>query len=196
MAIIKCNTCKKFYDDSKYDTCPHCSLQIEIPSAVEDDFNESKTLPMDEGETFYATDSEAKTQGLYDDVQEFDKTIGVYFTENDCNPVTAWLVCIQGTVRGKSFEVHMNRNFIGRDKLMDVTIPDDLLVSRNNHFSLVYDAKSNRYFAQPGEGEVRVNGDSLSVSVEIFENDVLAFGNSEYVFVPYCNERRNWNHEE
>lgn len=119
MAVVKCHNCNQFYDNEMYATCPYCNMSLQSE--------------------FYNTDNDiAKTEAYYENVQSDDKTIGIYFQENDCNPVTGWLVCIEGTVRGKSYEIHMNRNFIGRDKLMDVTIPDDLLISRNNHLSLEF----------------------------------------------------------
>ena len=174
MAVVKCHNCNQFYDNEMYATCPYCNMSLQSE--------------------FYNTDNDiAKTEAYYENVHSDDKTIGIYFQENDCNPVTGWLVCIEGTVRGKSYEIHMNRNFIGRDKLMDVAIPDDLLISRNNHLSLTYDQKSNRFFIKNESGSVTVNGNLIEKATEIFENDEIAFGESKYIFVPYCNNTRSWN---
>ncbi len=188
MAIIKCSVCRKFYDDSKNSECPHCASSNYLFSAID---NEEKTQAMDY--LYDSNNTESKTQQYYEDVHEYDKTIGVFFSQYDFNPVTAWLVCIEGDLRGKSYEVHMNRNFVGRNKLMDIAVSDDLTVSRENHFSIVFEVKTNRFYVQSGEGSISVNGVSVNSSAEIFENDILEFGKSKYLFIPYCNERRNWN---
>jgi hypothetical protein len=117
----------------------------------------------------------------------------VYFDEAEFNPITAWIVCIDGTVKGKCFEVHMERNFIGRDKLMDISIPDDLQISRENHLSITYDNKNFKFFAKGEKGTLIVNDKAVDCAVEIHENDVLEFGTSKYVFIPYCTNERNWN---
>ena len=56
---------------------------------------------------------------------------------------------------------------------MDVAIPDDLLISRNNHLSLTYDQKSNRFFIKNESGSVTVNGNLIEKATEIFENDEI-----------------------
>ena len=82
MAVVKCHNCNQFYDNEMYATCPYCNMSLQSE--------------------FYNTDNDiAKTEAYYENVQSDDKTIGIYFQENDCNPVTGWLVCIEGTVREK-----------------------------------------------------------------------------------------------
>ena len=126
------------------------------------------------------------------------KRLAFFFAEEDYNPVTGWIVCVKGTVKGKSYELHMNRNFVGRDKLMDISIPDDLQISRKNHLSITYDFKSQSFYAKSENGSLSVNGKSADHLVKLNENDVLSFGKSEYVFVPYCTVERNWdsNHDQ
>lgn len=171
MAIIKCSLCNQYYDNTVRDNCPYCS----------------NSFP------FSHTERNEKTIGYYEETDEHDKTIGLFFQENEYNPVTAWIVCIFGTVLGKSYEIHMNRNYIGRDKLMDVSIPDDLQVCRENHLSITYDDKSKRFFAKNENGALLINGNLIQSAVEIFADDVLEFGESRYVFIPYCTKERNWD---
>lgn len=196
MAIIKCAVCNRFYDDITDQTCPYCSNKFVFDLSDEVDRN-SKTVALDTNELEEIgktpSQNDVKTQAYLDDVEENDKTIGIFFQEEDYNPITAWLVCIEGTVKGKSYEVHMNRNFLGRDKLMDISIPDDLQISRKNHLSITYDNKSNAFFAKGEEGLLYINSKPCDKATMLNENDILSFGESKYIFVPYCNEERNWN---
>lgn len=193
MAIQKCPACGKFYDTNINQTCPYCSNSFVQFNNVDMADQNAKTVPLDFSDLDSGSDD--KTVGMYDEIDEHDKTIGLFFQENDYNPVTAWIVCIEGTVRGKSYEVHLNRNFIGRNKLMDIAIPDDLQICRENHLSITYDNKSNRFFAKSEKGSLLINGKLIDSAVEIFENDILEFGESKYVFVPYCKKERVWNEE-
>lgn len=190
MSIKKCNICNQFYDDNNHNCCPYCSNNFAF-GISSDISREAKTLPID-----YTDDnrnSNIKTEAYYENVDSEDKTIGLFFQEEDYNPVTGWIVCIKGTVKGKCYEIHMNRNFLGRDKLMDISIPDDLRISRENHLSITYDNKSNKYYIKDENGSVSVNFKAISSPIEIFENDILEFGDSQYVFIPYCTNERNWN---
>jgi len=193
MALIKCQLCNRYYDDNKSSQCPFCLN-------VNESFNGQKTLPLDfetPPQYDFAGD-ESKTQAYDEGIDSDEKTIGVFFAEEDYNPVTGWIVCVKGTVKGKSYELHMNRNFVGRDKLMDISIPDDLQISRKNHLSITYDFKSQSFYAKSENGSLSVNGKSADHPVKLNENDVLSFGKSEYVFVPYCTVERNWdsNHDQ
>ncbi len=174
MAVVKCYDCNRFYDNEVYLRCPNCSRALQSE--------------------FYNSDNDAvRTEAYYENVQCDDKTIGIYFQENESNPVTGWLVCVDGASRGKSYEIHINRNFVGRDKLMDIAVSDDLSVCRKNHLSLIYDQKTNSFFVKNETGSVTVNGILIEKATEIFENDLIAFGESGYIFVPYCNGTRSWN---
>ncbi len=198
MAIIKCSVCNKYYDDIKNAFCPHCSASQQFNNSF-DANRDSVTIPLDlydYGSSSAAEQNDQKTEAYFDYVDDNEKTIGLFFQENDYNPVTAWIVCIEGTVKGKSYEIHLNKNYLGRDKLMDICIPDDLKVSRENHLSITYDDKNNRFFVKPENGSVAVNGALVTGPLEIFGNDEIEFGESKYVFIPYCNKERNWNNEE
>ena len=54
---------------------------------------------------------EMKTEAYGDAVRSEEKTIGLYFQEQDFDPVTGWLVCVSGTVRGRSFELAHESKF-------------------------------------------------------------------------------------
>lgn len=190
MSITKCNICNQFFDDNNYQICPHCSGSFAFN--VNSDFSrDAKTISMDYSDI--SNNNDIKTEAYYEKVDSEEKTIGLFFQEEDYNPVTGWIVCIKGTVKGKCYEIHMNRNFLGRDKLMDISVPDDLKISRENHLSITYDNKNCRFYVKNENGSVIVNKGTINSPVEIFENDILEFGDSKYIFIPYCTNERNWN---
>lgn len=194
MALIKCPFCNKYYDDNKNYRCPFC-FENNLNN-LEQNCNQ-KTMPIDYTDILQSdfAGNENKTQAYEEGNGSEEKTIGLFFSQEDFDPVTGWIVCIKGSVIGKSYQLHMNKNYIGRDKLMEVSIPDDLNISRKNHFSIIYDNKSKCFFAKIEMGSLSINGTNVNHPVKLKENDVLEFGKSKYIFIPYCNEERNWDNK-
>jgi hypothetical protein len=71
-------------------------------------------------------------------------------------------------------------------------IPDKC-VSRKNHCSIVYDSKTYEFYFVHGNSPVMINKKFIETSVKLEENDLLNFGESEYIFIPYCKKGREWN---
>lgn len=57
----------------------------------------------------------------------------------DPDLVVGWLVCVSGPARGRSYELHTGRNFIGRAAIMDVALPEDTAVARERQASVIFD---------------------------------------------------------
>lgn len=183
MALIRCENLH-FYDDRKFSECPFCAAREE--SIETDPYQPTQMLDN-------AEEKEELTQFYDEDVRSADKT--VFITDGKLNNelTVGWLVCRNGLLRGKSYCIHSGRNFAGRALHMDIVLSDDPLLARENHFSLVYDPKSNRYFAVPGTGVAYINDVTLRESMEIKNGDTISVGDSVYDFVAYCNEGRTWN---
>ncbi len=187
MAIVQCPS-GHYYDDNRNDTCPYCE-KLENDSPISPGLNEQLTSYY---ESDYGDDYRL-TEGYGESVEEYDKTIGI-FTPETGNVLTAgWLVCVSGPVRGKSYVIHSGRNFAGRSFDMDIPLSDDNYLSRENHFSMVYDPRGKAFYLVSGEGQTYVNDNAVTSQIEIFEGDVIRAGMSEYVFIPYCKEGRDWN---
>ena len=109
-------------------------------------------------------------------------------------PVVGWLVCIEGSDYGKSFNLYGGKNFIGRAAEMDVCLANDVTVSRFKHATVIYEPKQRVFFAQPGESHelFYVNGSVVLVNTELKDRDVIAIGRSTFVFVPFCDQRYGW----
>lgn len=130
------------------------------------------------------------------EVEEYEPTmaVGIGAEEFECDPVVGWLVCTAGVNRGKAYRLHSGTNFIGRSKRMDVCISNDLMISSNNAVLISYDDRTNIFFIERGEGknQVYINGKLLRSSEDLYKNDRITIGNSEFLFFPFCGEKFKW----
>ena len=187
MAILQCPS-GHYYDDRRNNSCPYCD-QIHQSVTGPVSFNEQLTSYVSSAEI---EDDAQLTQGYGEDVTGFEKTIGIFLDDTENVLTAGWLVCISGPEKGKSYVLHSGRNFIGRSQEMDVVLSDDDFISREKHFSIVYDPKSVAFYLVCGEGQTYVNGKPAMAETALFDGDVLQVGHSEYRFVPYCKEGRVW----
>ena len=110
------------------------------------------------------------------------------------DPVVGWLVCIKGDAFGSSFVLKSGKNFIGRDRKMDVALTGDKSVSRECHAIVIYDPRSRMFLVQPGTSrELFYLNDKVVLGVEaIGSHDILAIGKTELMFIPCCGESFCW----
>lgn len=123
-----------------------------------------------------------------------NKTVGVFKKKYDLEPVVGWLVCIEGPEKGKDYHLWAKINTIGRSDRMDVCIHDDMTISKENHARLAYDPKHNSFQLIPGEStnNIYLNDEPIYVPARLAAYDVIEFGESKMVFVPFCNDRFRW----
>lgn len=197
MAIIRCNK-GHYYDSEKFAQCPHCG----IFAADEDEKTVAMPLqgtPDDEEKTVAMRPITPQTPGLpaaaYS-VEEDDKTVSLYADEKGADFIVGWLVCVEGPERGRDYRLHQGFNRIGRDYGLDVVVVEDTSVSRQAACAVVYDDRSNRFFAvQQTAGDACLNGQVLSGAVDLKTGDVIRTGNSEFEFVAFCREGRVWEND-
>jgi hypothetical protein len=176
MAIIQCEQ-GHYYDDEKYGACPHCAAHEGGPDGLTVAFAESEQIQ----------------DRLASMISDDGVTRGVFQSRMKADPVVGWLVCTEGAEKGRDYRIHAGRNFIGRSYKMDVSIPDDETVTRDNHCSLAFDPLHSAFLLAPGEGTgVLVNGKLLQEPVEIKNEDAIRIGSSEFVFMAFCGSARKW----
>jgi len=181
MAIVQCAN-KHYYDDSKHQECPHCKN-------MDQNIQERHTVALSKSKEM---DTAGVTQSLRSQVEDSQKTISVYASTNaNTNPVAGWLVCIEGETRGKSYDVHVGKNFAGRSMKMDIHMNDEQ-ISRENHYTIIFEPKAIKFYISPGNGITYYNGEMLQEAKELQEGDEIAAGGSKFVFVPFCKEGRGW----
>lgn len=189
MAIIQCPR-QHYYDDRREAQCPYCRQEDAGIGQDEYDFNEQQTIYADFPPDY---DDEAQlTQGYGEDIQEEDRTIGMYSIAAGNLLTVGWLVCTEGLARGKSYPLYSGRNFGGRSPDSDMAIYDDLQLSRLKHFSVVYDPRSVQFFVVAESGTVHLNGVLIQQAEKLQEGDRIEVAQDEFVFIPYCREGRTW----
>ena len=186
MAIVQCEN-NHYYDNSKNSECPYCAKMKSGLSTNE--INEQLTSYMDDG---YQMQDEQLTEAYGDFVDECDKTIGIFTDETRNELTVGWLVCMEGLEKGKSYIIHSGRNFAGRSFDMDIVLSDDMRISREKHFSVVYDPKSISFYFVSGNGQTYINGKPAIDECLLNEGDILSLGDCKYMFVPFCKKGRVW----
>ena len=166
-----------YYDTSRYSSCPSCNHQTG---------GDDTTVPL----------KPAKEQKEVPDEDLGDATIMLDALKNGTNPVVGWLVCVAGIDKevGKSFELHADKNFIGRSPASSVCL-SDTSISRERHAVIIYEPHEKIFFAQPGESSklYYINGKVVLGNVELKAFDALELGKTKLIFVPFCGEKFSWD---
>ncbi len=205
--ITKCNN-GHWYDTTVHKSCPHCKqesekLSIRLEDVEEDDHTISiMEADMSLGEELgdiigvAAGNMGNAPSGMGDPLAEDDdKTVsfGFFGFSSIQQPVTGWMVCIDGEECGKDFRLHTGKNFLGRSTSMDLVLLEDKKVARERHCSITYDPKGNAFFVSPeGGNTVYVNDTIIDVPMPLQEGDEVTVGTTKMVFIPYCKEGRTW----
>ena len=109
-------------------------------------------------------------------------------------PVTGWLVGLNGPVRGKVFELKAGRNFIGRAPDSEIVLAEDNAVSYSRHASVIYEPNTRKFIAQAGEsnGLIYLNGEMVLNSAQLTVYDRITVGSTRLLFFPLCSESFDW----
>lgn len=189
MAIVQCEN-HHYYDDERDEICPYCT-KLEKESVFEDTTNSLEEQP-----TVFKLDNDFENEVMTETYGECpdsdDLTIGIFSIKESNLLVVGWLVCIEGLQKGMSYPIYSGRNFVGRNFNMDIVLSDDEEISREKHFSIIYDPKSVKFYVVEGAGITYINKNSVIGTVQMFENDVITVGTAKYCFVPFCKGERTW----
>jgi hypothetical protein len=122
------------------------------------------------------------------------KTVSLIRKKAGIDPVVGWLVCVAGADRGRDFRIRSEKNFIGRAETMDVCIPGDDTISRENHAIISFNPKSCQFKLHPGEsrGLVYLNGEEVDQPSGIKAGDNIELGQTKLMFVPLCTDAFTW----
>ncbi|MEG1547323.1 MAG: FHA domain-containing protein [Clostridia bacterium] len=163
-----------YYDDTLYSCCPYCKGEEKTCA---------QTMPFRDGPEVMASANSA-----------IDKTIRVIVKETGIDPVTGWLVCVDGSDKGCDYRLHGGNNFIGRSPEMDICIKGDESISAMNHASVSYDFRHKNYYIAMGTGKeiVYVNDEPLSGTRTLIRFDKIEIGGTTLLFVPLCGEDFSW----
>ncbi len=196
MNLIRCEN-GHFYDEERFDSCPHCNQPTVSTVLQDDEGNKEYTMPMGNS----ASDSDNRLDALKKEITEVKETadgsqatIG-YFGEISTEPVVGWLVAIEGSNFGEDFKLKSGRNFIGRSAEMDVSLTGDASISRDKHAIILYEPKGNVFLVQPGDAKelFYLNDKVVLTATEINAYDILSLGGTKLLFIPCCSDKFNWD---
>lgn len=211
MAAIECGR-GHLYDPYIYASCPYCnSAQPVINFGGVPVGDAGKTAPIGGGpaagggapfapgpEQAVVNDGKTMPPKGYQTqrkVDEENKTLGFMQEKLGLDPVVGWLVCIEGKEKGKDYKLRGQINTIGRSEKMDVCIRGDKTISSENHARLSYSEKNNRFKLIPAESRniIYLNGEEVFAAQPLEAYDVINFGETKLMFLPFCSERFTWS---
>ena len=203
MAVVRCDKGLHFYDNERYDHCPHCGTEANSSwtDMGSEDFNSQVTMSMPEidpnvidtvGVIHEQSINYEKPKIYVDDIDD-DVTMAYYSASKGNDFITGWLVCVEGPDRGRDYRIYHGVNKLGRGDDMDIIIRNDKTISREKVCSLVYDGKDNRFYVLPHtNGMIYLNGENIREVKEIVTGDSLFIGQSTFEFIAFCKGDRKW----
>lgn len=208
MELVKCSN-GHFYDGEKYSVCPHCNsgeaVKTAPPPSGLNHVNEDATMPIVDEPAVTKPDEYTKkgnptpvtpvvrnAPGREED--EDDQTTVSILEYEDGKPVVGWLVCVEGGVKGRSYELYAGMNFIGRNRNNHICVPTDISISREKHGIVIYDPKSRTYLVQSGmSAELLYLNDKVVLQpIALEPYDALLLGETKFLFVPFCGDSFTW----
>ncbi|MNZ79439.1 hypothetical protein D3C78_980420 [compost metagenome] len=170
MSLTRCLNGHMFSTRKHGNTCPYCNTTVEQP-AKNDSRQSQNAVEMD------------------------DKTMPYLGETTGIQPVTGWLVCVEGPQMGQDYRIMLEKNFIGRAEEMHIRIIGDNAVSRRNHAVIVYDPKKRNFYLLPGDasGLAYHNNEAVYSPAELNAYDLIQLGRSKFVFVPLCGPHFEWD---
>lgn len=118
------------------------------------------------------------------------------------DPLSGWLVVIDGPGRGEFVKLGLGRNQIGRGPDNRASLDfGDSEISRSTHCAITFDGKSGRFYLTHGEGSnltylrQGADGDEAPVlqPMEIFADARITLGQTTVRFVPFCDDAFAWS---
>lgn len=208
MAVVQCKNAH-FYDDEKYQQCPHCAALQE--KAAQDKRTAEQVSQARQIESYAAQyirqhRSQPQVQGIQpqmpniqgqmpvDPSREVDdeNAASLYQKRGAAGYTVGWLVCVGGEEYGRDFPLYAGFNRIGRSGSNDIVL-SDVQVSMEEHCSVIYEQKKNIFYILPKAGSLVYVRDSLvQQAQEIESGEVINIGETSLELVAFCKGERRW----
>jgi len=114
---------------------------------------------------------------------------------SDVGPVTGWLVVLEGPGRGRAVELGFGLNTIGASGDNRVQLDfGDPGISRDEHFSIAYDALNRQFHLIRGRGMnlVYVDNSPLTDARQLLPHTDLRVGQTVLRFIALCGPDWAW----
>ena len=124
---------------------------------------------------------------------QFDEDLAYMGELKVIDPVTGWLVCIEGPQMGRDYRIMAEKNFIGRAEDMHIQILGDNRIARRNHAIIAYDPVKRNTLILPGESSgLTYHNNEAVYTTELNVYDIIQLGASKFLFIPLCGEHFEW----
>ncbi len=213
MKAVKCSKCLLFYDEDKYDACPHClkASQLEIhtesvktkkTAGVFSGLFSKKNKKAEEKVSFEV--GEPKKDEVYEEKTELqtlseailnanstERTTQGYRLAGNEEPAVGWITCVNGSFSGETLSLKTGKNYI-------VISNENVAVSKDGGVCsavITFEPKKRQFFIQNGsdENKIFVNSEQITDFCELKSYDIIAAGENEFVFVALCGEKFSWD---
>ena len=126
------------------------------------------------------------------------KTVAYYDFDDDIEPVVGWLVVINTSSKGRSFNLTCNKNTLGRTgngNIVDISLDEDTTISRGTQAIIIYEPRERQFFLQTSNGKTLLyhNDQLVMTFVELNAYDKISIGKTQLVFVPLCGSKFSWD---
>jgi hypothetical protein len=202
MPMVQCEN-RHMYDNRKHVYCPYCPVPGLKNPRVEKTQAASMEPPHGGGSGGGSTEAAFPPRG-FDQPRPAaspnrggvaNVTVGVFQRHAaGVNPVTGWIVCIQGVNTGRDYRLHSDRNMLGRAANMDVCIEGDETISREDHCQIAFSPRSKTFTLIPGTGRnlIYLNGTDVFQATPLKAYDRIDLGESGFLFIPFCGNDFMW----
>lgn len=199
MAVVRCLKGIHFFDDEKFNTCPHCqAMEAGEGFSEGSDINSQITLAMrDAGSNVsdlvgVIAQNPPRERYHVDEVDN-DVTVAFHAGEKGNDYITGWLVCISGPEKGRDYRIYHGINKLGRGNDMDIVIREDTRISREKVCDIIYDMKSNKFYIRPStNGMIYIDNNMISEPRELVTGDTFTIGESTFEFIAFCRGDKKW----
>ncbi|WP_317932708.1 FHA domain-containing protein [Halioxenophilus sp. WMMB6] len=117
-------------------------------------------------------------------------------TDAMADPISGWLVIIDGPGKGHYVKLGYGHNSVGRSPNERVSLDfGDGNISRNNHLMITFDPRGKQFYVQQGTGTNMAYINDIPVmgaqKLEAFSH--IALGDTTLRFVPLCGDDFTWD---
>ena len=123
-----------------------------------------------------------------------DKMLGKNLSMEEEKPIYAWIVCIEGTRQGKSYNITEGKNHIGSHDTMSIQFLGDEEIREKKHAVIAYDERNlqGTLLGEESMGFVRLNEAAIYTSKDLKEGDILEIGKSKFFYFDFAKEYHQW----
>lgn len=110
--------------------------------------------------------------------------------------VVGWLVIVKGPGRGAGIPIGFGRNTVGRGANQRITLNfGDDEISRENHCSIIFDDKNERFFLNHGDSQnlTYLNDQPVLAPSELADGAMITIGDTQMLFKALCGGSFSWS---